>query len=97
MAKYKHYKFKEVIDWQGEAWDVYEEYKSPSGIMIYRGWPYGLTPKDGICGIFSYIFTPEIAEFIQTHYRIRTTTGFIYANGGEISSMVRHHPKTYSS
>jgi len=67
MAKYKHYKFKEVIDWQGEAWDVYEEYKSPSGIMIYRGWPYGLTPKDGICGIFSYIFTPEIAEFIQTH------------------------------
>ena len=67
MAKYKHYKFKEVIDWQGEAWDVYEEYRSPSGIMIYRGWPYGLTPKDGICGIFSYIFTPEIAEFIKTH------------------------------
>lgn len=67
MAKYKHYKFKEVIDWQGEAWDVYEEYKSPSGIMIYRGWPYGLTPRDGIGGIFSYIYTPEISEFIKTH------------------------------
>ena len=67
MVKYKHYKFKEVIDWQGETWDVYEEYKSPSGIMIYQGWPYGLILRDGIGGKFSYIFTPEIAEFIQTH------------------------------
>lgn len=42
--KYKLYPIKTIKDWENEDWDVYEERKSISGIMIYRGWPYSLTP-----------------------------------------------------
>ncbi|MBO1281715.1 MULTISPECIES: hypothetical protein [Acinetobacter calcoaceticus/baumannii complex] len=67
MRKYKYFKLKEVQDWAGEYWDAYEERKSLSGLMIYKGWPYSLTPKDGIGGQFSVILTPEIADFLQVH------------------------------
>lgn len=65
--KYKLYPIKTIKDWENEDWDVYEERKSLSGIMIYRGWPYALTPRDGIGGVFSYILSPEIAEFLKVH------------------------------
>ncbi|MDN5488863.1 MAG: hypothetical protein L0G93_09600 [Acinetobacter sp.] len=65
--KYKFFKIKTIKDWEGEDWDVYEERISLSGIMIYRGWPYSLTPKDGIGGQFSNILTLEIAEFLKSH------------------------------
>lgn len=67
MGKYKYFKIKTIKDYEGEDWDVYHEQKTPSGIMVYKGWPYSLTPKDGIGGQFSYILTPEIAEFIKIH------------------------------
>ncbi|MDB0100222.1 hypothetical protein CTY80_08920 [Acinetobacter nosocomialis] len=67
MGKYKYFKLKEVQDWAGEYWDAYEERKSLSGLMIYKGWPYSLTPKDGIGGQFSVILTPEIVEFLKVH------------------------------
>lgn len=67
FKKYKLYSIKTIKDWQGEDWDVYEERKSLSGIMIYQGWPYSLTPRDGIGGQFSYILSPEIAEFLKVH------------------------------
>ncbi|OJK07731.1 hypothetical protein BRY75_06820 [Acinetobacter baumannii] len=67
MRKYKYFKLKEVQDWAGEYWDAYEERKSLSGLMIYKGWPYSLTPKDGIGGQFSVILTPEIADFLKVH------------------------------
>lgn len=35
--------------------------------MIYKGWPYSLTPRDGIGGQFSVILTPEIADFLKVH------------------------------
>ena len=65
--KYKLYPIKTIQDWENEDWDVYEERKSLSGIMIYRGWPYSLTPRDGIGGVFSHILSPEIAEFLKVH------------------------------
>ena len=65
--KYKLYPIKTIKDWENEDWDVYEERKSISGIMIYRGWPYSLTPRDGIGGVLSHILTPEIAEFLKVH------------------------------
>ncbi|KAF1024370.1 MAG: hypothetical protein GAK29_02602 [Acinetobacter bereziniae] len=65
--KYKLYPIKTIKDWENEDWDVYEERKSISGIMIYRGWPYALTPRDGIGGVFSHILSPEIAEFLKVH------------------------------
>lgn len=65
--KYKLYPIKTIKDWENEDWDVYEERKSLSGIMIYRGWPYALTPRDGIGGVFSHILSPEIAEFLKVH------------------------------
>lgn len=67
MGKYKYFKLKEVQDWAGEYWDAYEERKSLSGLMIYKGWPYSLTPRDGIGGQFSVILTPEIADFLKVH------------------------------
>lgn len=67
MGKYKYFKIKERQDWNGEYWDVYDERKSVSGIMIYKGWPYSLTPRDGIGGQFSVILTPEIADFLHVH------------------------------
>lgn len=67
MGKYKYYKIKTIKDWSGEDWDVYDERKTPSGIMINRGWPYSLTPKDGIGGQFTYILTPEVVAFVKTH------------------------------
>ena len=67
MAKYKYFKIKTIKDSDGEDWDVYHEQKTPSGIVVYRGWPYSLTPRDGIGGQFSYILTIEIADFIKTH------------------------------
>lgn len=67
MGKYKIFKIKIIKDWAGEDWDVYNERKSSSELMIYQGWPYSLTPRDGIGGQFSFILTSEIAEFIKTH------------------------------
>lgn len=67
MGKYKYYKIKTIKDWAGEDWDVYDEKKTPSGIIINQGWPYSLTPRDGIGGKFIFILTPEIAEFVKTH------------------------------
>lgn len=68
MAKYKHLKIKTIQDWNGEFWDVYIEYKTHAGIMVYRGWPYGYTARDeGISPIFSIILTPEIAVFLKEH------------------------------
>lgn len=65
MSKYKYFKIKTIKDEDGEDWDVYEEQKSLSGIIVYKGWSYSLTPRDGIGGQFSYILTPEIAQFIK--------------------------------
>ncbi|MEG0487038.1 MAG: hypothetical protein RR575_03785 [Acinetobacter sp.] len=67
MGKYKYYKIKTIKDWSGEDWDVYDERKTPSGIMINRGWPYSLTPRDGIGGQFTHILTSEIVEFVKVH------------------------------
>jgi DNA-binding CsgD family transcriptional regulator len=65
--KYKLYPIRTIKDWEGNDWDVYEERKSFSGIMAYKGWPYSLTPRDGIGGQFSNILTPEVAEFLKAH------------------------------
>jgi len=67
MGKYKYFKIKTIKAWDGEDWDVYHEQKTPSGIKVYKGWPYSLTPKDGIGGMFSFILTTEIADFIKIH------------------------------
>ena len=67
MSKYKYFKIKIIKDEDGEDWSVYEEHKSSSGIIVYKGWPYSLTPRDGIGGQFSYILTPEVAQFIKIH------------------------------
>ncbi|WP_423753099.1 hypothetical protein [Acinetobacter gyllenbergii] len=66
MGKYKHFKIKTVKDWEGEYWDAYEERKTHVGIMVYRGWPYGLSAKDeGVGPGFSVILTPEVADFVK--------------------------------
>ncbi|WP_436860858.1 hypothetical protein [Acinetobacter haemolyticus] len=60
--KYRYRPIKTIKDWEGEDWDVYEERKSASGIMIYRGWLYS---NKG--GVFAYILTTELADFITQH------------------------------
>lgn len=68
MGKYKHFKIKTVKDWEGEYWDAYEERKTHVGIMVYRGWPYGLSAKDeGVGPGFSVILTPEVADFVKEY------------------------------
>lgn len=67
MGKYKHFKIKTIKDWDGEDWDVYEEYQTKAGIMVYKGWLYCVTPKNGGASGFSYILTDEIAEYITQH------------------------------
>ncbi|WP_332605168.1 hypothetical protein [Acinetobacter sp. ESBL14] len=68
MGKYKHFKIKTVKDWEGEYWDAYEERKTHVGIMVYRGWPYGLSAKDeGVGPGFSVILTPEVADFVKKY------------------------------
>lgn len=67
MGKYKFFKIKTIKDWENEDWDVYDQRKSSSGLIVYKGWPYSLTPRDGIGGQFSYILTAEIVEFLKTH------------------------------
>lgn len=81
MGKYKYFKIKTIKDEDGEDWDVYEEQKSSAGIMIYQGWPYALTPRDGIGGAFSFILTPEIAEFIKIHSITETMQQLGLSNG----------------
>ena len=81
MGKYKYFKIKTIKDEDGEDWDVYEEQKSSTGIMIYQGWPYALTPRDGIGGTFSFILTPEIAEFIKIHSITETMQQLGLSNG----------------
>ncbi|WP_336932488.1 hypothetical protein [Acinetobacter bereziniae] len=66
--KYKHFKIKTIKDWEGEDWDVYEEYKTRSGVILYRGWRYEIESRFG-AGSICYILTPEIAEFIKQHRR----------------------------
>ena len=36
--KYNLHPIKTIKDWQGKDWDVYEERKTPIGVMIYKGW-----------------------------------------------------------
>lgn len=67
MGKHKIFKIKTIKDWENEDWDVYDQRKSSSGLIVYKGWPYSLTPRDGIGGQFSYILTAEIVEFLKTH------------------------------
>ena len=67
MSKFKHFKLRTVRDCKGEHWDVYNEHLSISGISIPQGWPFSLTPKDGIGSQFSYILTVDIAEYIRKH------------------------------
>lgn len=69
MSKYKHFKIKTIKDWENEDWDVYEEYKTRSGLILYRGWRYEIESRFGAGGI-SYILTSEIAEFIQQYSRL---------------------------
>lgn len=67
MSKYKYFKIHTIKDWSGEYWDVYEERKTQIGLDIYLGWPYSLTPKDGISGVFSFILTEELATYLQNN------------------------------
>lgn len=67
MPRYKLFKIKVIKDWNGDDWDVYEERKTQGGINIYLGWPYALTPKDGIGGKFSFILTEELADYLKAH------------------------------
>lgn len=67
MGKYKVFKIKTIKDWEGEDWDVYQEYSTKVGITVYKGWLYGVTPKNGGASAFSYILTDEISEYITQH------------------------------
>lgn len=53
-----------IKDWQGEDWDVYEEYKTGIGQIIYKGRPYTTTR-----GSYACILTPELADFIRQNSR----------------------------
>lgn len=66
MAKIKLFKIKTIKDWEGEDWDVYEECKTPAGIILNKGWPYGMTPKNGGNSAFSFILSDDIAEYLQS-------------------------------
>ncbi|WP_436872546.1 hypothetical protein [Acinetobacter haemolyticus] len=63
MAK-KHvlYPIQTLKDWEGEAWDVYEERKMPMGFSLYLGWLYG-APRTGSKSI---IMTMELVEYLKT-------------------------------
>jgi hypothetical protein len=63
--KYNYIPIKTIKDWDGEDWDVYEERKTPAGVMIYKGWMYSQIVKIK----FIYILTDELAEFLRNHDR----------------------------
>lgn len=63
MAKrYKLYSIKTIKNWQNEDWDVYEERKSPVGLILNFGWLYG-APRTGSK---SFILTSELVEYFKT-------------------------------
>ncbi|WP_278492924.1 hypothetical protein [Acinetobacter gyllenbergii] len=68
MRKHKNFKIKTIKDWEDKDWDVYEEYKTPSGLILYRGWKCGIESLFG-AGSICYILTTEISEFIKHHTR----------------------------
>ena len=101
MGKYKRFKIMEMKDWEGEYWDVYEEYKTKVGIMVYKGWPYGETPQNGGQNNFFYILTDEIAEYITQHsiVHIVKTLGFsepVVRRFRKTIGFFLSHPVTYS-
>ena len=101
MGKYKIFKIQTIKDWEGEYWDVYEEYKTQAGIMIYKGWPYAETPQNGGQANFYYILTNEIAEYITQHsiVHITKTLGFsepVVRKFRKTIGFFLSHPVTYS-
>lgn len=101
MGKYKRFKIMEMKDWEGEYWDVYEEYKTKVGIMVYKGWPYGETPQNGGQNNFFYILTDEIAEYITQHsiVHIVKTLGFsepVVRRFRKTIGFFLSHPVTYN-
>lgn len=57
----KLYPIKNIKDWDGEDWDVFEERKARNGVILSFGWPYGETRK----GKKSLILTAELAEHVK--------------------------------
>ncbi|MCH7303921.1 hypothetical protein MMP74_05915 [Acinetobacter sp. NIPH 1869] len=101
MGKYKYFKIKTIKDWEGEYWDVYEEYKTQAGIMVYKGWPYAETPQNGGQANFYYILTNEIAEYITQHsiVHITKTLGFsepVVRRFRKAIGFFLSHPITYN-
>jgi hypothetical protein len=62
--KPKLHPIKVIKDWQGEDWDVYEEYKTGIGQIIYKGRAYSTTR-----GSYACILTSELADFIRKKSR----------------------------
>lgn len=60
--KYILYPIKTIKDWQGEDWDVYEEKKTQSGLIINFGWLYSAQRK----GSKSLILTSDLVEYLTT-------------------------------
>lgn len=101
MAKYKYSKIKIIKDWEGEDWDVYEEYTTKVGITVYKGWPYSETPKNGGQTNFYYILTNEIAEYITQYsiIHITKTLGFsepVVRRFRKTIGFFLSHPVTYN-
>ena len=101
MGKYKIFKIKTIKDWEDEYWDVYEEYKTQAGIMVYKGWPYGETPQNGGQANFYYILSNEIAEYITQHsiVHITKTLGFsepVVRRFRKMIGFFLSHPVTYN-
>jgi hypothetical protein len=88
-------------DWEGEDWDVHEEYNTQVGIIVSKGWLYGVTPKNGGSSGFSYILTDEIAEYITQHsiVEIVKTLGFseyVVRKFRKTIGFYLEHPLSYS-
>ncbi|WP_335989865.1 hypothetical protein [Acinetobacter bereziniae] len=60
--KYNLYPIKTIKDRQGEDWDVYEERKTQTELILNFGWLYGV-PRLGSKGL---ILTSDLVEYLKT-------------------------------
>ena len=66
--KYKFYPIRTIKDWDGEDWDIFEEYQNQVGIPLYKGRIYG-----EVFGRHILILTVELADYIKNNSDLKRT------------------------
>lgn len=68
VRKYKYYPINTVKDWNGEDWNILEEYSTQVGIPLYKGKIYG-----EVFGRPTVILTVELADYLRKNNGLKRT------------------------